>query len=371
MGNTWAIRRTSIALGASLLVSSGLLAQSARSLGGRNSIDAEAGRQIDVYVSSAGDDSAGKGTFASPYRTIGRALQEVPSVVSDHYVIHLAPGTYPEDVIIAGRSFRTTAFPNFSTASIQLTGDPASPDDYVIWGTEYAVVCSFANCILSGLSLQQASKVGFLQQGGIAVVHSCTFRDFTSGPSSVALLVDLGGLLQLRGNSSISEVEWGLVAKNGSMVLGLSEASGGDPLRTGLPASSNFSVTGVRSKCGIYLTVHARYEVSGATNISGTNVPRSVGVCVGDDSYYDSETTKVKDFLAGAAVSAWTFSKVEINHLSATNVGTGVDLAWQSSFDSLVADPTFSNVTTPYHLIGGSRATTPTQVLNATSQSLD
>ncbi|UYZ57474.1 right-handed parallel beta-helix repeat-containing protein [Hymenobacter latericus] len=51
----------------------------------------------DVYTSAPGSDATGTGTAAAPYRTIARALQELP----DGSTVRVDAGTYPEQVLLS------------------------------------------------------------------------------------------------------------------------------------------------------------------------------------------------------------------------------------------------------------------------------
>ena len=58
---------------------------------------------LTVYVSPTGNDSSGKGTAASPYATVTRALSAVPRAMHDKALtINIAAGTYADSVTISG-----------------------------------------------------------------------------------------------------------------------------------------------------------------------------------------------------------------------------------------------------------------------------
>lgn len=59
---------------------------------------------LTVYVNaSTGNDTAGTGTAASPYKTINKALNSIPSNIGNKVVgLNIAAGTYDEDLIISG-----------------------------------------------------------------------------------------------------------------------------------------------------------------------------------------------------------------------------------------------------------------------------
>lgn len=65
-------------------------------------IHASSYETLNIYVSTAGDDSAGDGSEDNPYLTIQTAVDQVPLVNSSEVFIWIADGVYLEDVIIRG-----------------------------------------------------------------------------------------------------------------------------------------------------------------------------------------------------------------------------------------------------------------------------
>lgn len=58
---------------------------------------------VTVYVAPNGNDTTGKGTFAAPYKTIQRAVDDIPKCLGGfHAVVDIAEGTYPERVTVSG-----------------------------------------------------------------------------------------------------------------------------------------------------------------------------------------------------------------------------------------------------------------------------
>ena len=58
---------------------------------------------VTLYVSTKGNDTTGKGTSASPYKTIQRAVDDIPKCLGGfHAAIDIAEGTYPERVTVSG-----------------------------------------------------------------------------------------------------------------------------------------------------------------------------------------------------------------------------------------------------------------------------
>jgi hypothetical protein len=58
-----------------------------------------------LYVDATnGSDTTGRGTQAMPYKTIQKAVNEIPPVTVGYATISIAAGTYPEDVNITQRN---------------------------------------------------------------------------------------------------------------------------------------------------------------------------------------------------------------------------------------------------------------------------
>lgn len=58
-----------------------------------------------VYVAPNGNDTTGKGTSAAPYKTIQRAVNDIPKCLGGfHALVDIAEGTYPERVTVSGFS---------------------------------------------------------------------------------------------------------------------------------------------------------------------------------------------------------------------------------------------------------------------------
>jgi len=318
------------------------------------------GGTVNLYVALSGNDTTGTGTVGNPYRTIGRALQDVPVFVSHHYIVNLAAGTYREQVNIAGRYFGTNLVGNFNKASVEIKGDPASPDSYVISGADegapttpirdHVVACTEANCIVNGVSLQYGKVYGLYVQHANAVAHSSTFRHFTT-TDACAVGVRQYGALELRGNNTISDASIGVFADAFGLVT--SHIMVTDLFTTGWPTNGTFTITGITGGAGLYIEETGSYNVAGATNITGTNVPGSYGIYAHEYAKVVATTASIASF--PTLIYGNASSEIYIDSAALSNASTGVRLLNDSLVDWFVSDPTFTSVTTPYDLAGGSR----------------
>ncbi len=324
------------------------------------------GAEVNLYANpSIGSDTSGNGTSGNPYRTIGRALQDIPAFVSQHYIINLAAGTYREEVVIANRYFAPNARTNLRSATVELKGDPAAPDNYIISGADdgapttpvrdYAILCSFSSCTLNGVSLQYAAKIGFWQQGGRSIIHQSTFRHITNS-GAIAVEMDAAAYSEPRGNITISDVYAGLRLASNSTFYGWWA------LPTGFPSSVNLTITGVTGGVGIDVLDRAYYLLVGTTSVSGTDVSGSIGVRSWTWGTYEPDFQLVSHF--DIAFKGWAQGEFDSYETTISYCNTGIQLSDQSRYVFISgAEPTFTNVAAPYDLAQNSWVTTATQTL--------
>lgn len=171
-----------------------------------------------LYVdATAGNDETGAGTAASPYKTIGKALQTIPRDINGlDAVISIAGGYYPEDVIIRG-----------FTAPIVLmnNGEPVTVSSFRVDGCH----CSLSNGIeIVTNAVVQIVNGGMLTGAGALHVDGAYVKlNYGSIVSldlitcdnspSFAIVVDGGSRLNaglLDGNGNVA----GLSAQGGSII---------------------------------------------------------------------------------------------------------------------------------------------------------
>ena len=158
-----------------------------------------------LHVSPTGNDNTGKGTQGAPYKTIARAIQDVPQIVNHTITISLAPGNYGSETISLGMSgkgalqivgsgnslanatnykFGYLRFFNFA-CSLNIYGisTTSSPD----WGGSL----QFENC--SHVFVQYCDcqagkdngKAGVYMDKGYCYVHTCNFHGCSSAVFAV------------------------------------------------------------------------------------------------------------------------------------------------------------------------------------------
>ncbi len=316
------------------------------------------GADVHFYVdASAGSDTSGNGSAGNPYQTIGRALQSIPVFVSQHYLIHLAPGTYHEQAEVTGRYFGSTEAGDFNRAAVEIKGDPASPDSYVISGAsagapttpirDYAVFCSHSNCILNGVSLQYVLRAGFFQMGGSSVVSNVTARhvDSTTGNwMNLGLWVRGPGVMGLSGTITIDDTESGILADQfGNIVNGFSPTY---PV-SNLPALSGLAISGVHpnGKGAVALeggTLEITAPVSVTCNETG------YGLMAWEHAFIALGTVTISDCVTGAYAN-WN-SYVVADTPTVSNASIGFEAHGNSMVGSSWQAPVLNSVTTPYKL---------------------
>lgn len=105
-------------------------------------IDYEAGSEVvtDIYVSKNGNNNSGDGSEASPYATIQYAIDSIPkNLCNRNMIIHIASGTYAEDVLVSG-FYGGTLRLEFATVTINMLS------------------CYESNIILAGTALTIAAS---------------------------------------------------------------------------------------------------------------------------------------------------------------------------------------------------------------------
>lgn len=74
-----------------------------------------------VYVSRAGSDTLGNGSSANPYATITHALNRVPKKLNGYNAtLHIASGTYNENIVVSGFAGGNVTFSGDSGASVTI-----------------------------------------------------------------------------------------------------------------------------------------------------------------------------------------------------------------------------------------------------------
>lgn len=327
---------------------------------------------VDIYVSTSGDDARGKGSPSSPYLTIARAMQDIPTVVAQHYIIHLAAGTYYEQVNATGHVFATNLAGSIAQASIEIDGDVGNPDAFVISGATpgaptvaarpYGVVGGQANLILKGVSAQFATVSALMVRGGVTVVYNTTYRHVRGTQNNnAAVWVRSNGFLDVRGNNTISDAEVGLFADSGAYVSSWS-SSANELFNTGFPVVGTTTISDIVSGQGMGALEGGYIDLVGTTNISCTNVPGSFGIWAWERGWVVLSNASITN--CPTAIFGQATSRVFIDTATLTSAMTGVELHNQSLMDWFVADPTLASVTTPYIVDTGSRVVSPTKVLS-------
>lgn len=318
------------------------------------------GADVNLYVSTTGNDSTGNGASGNPYLTIARALQDVPLFVSQHYIINLASGTYREQVNVSGRYFGTNTSTNLNQASIEIKGNPTAPASYVISGANASaptipvraagVVCSFANCILNGVSIQYSTTYGFHQSGGLSVINSSDFSNLTTA-NARGVWIDSQARSLWGGASTLTNDSYGIAVYDQSIV----STSDFNYLNPGFtPAAQAVTISGILANgTAVQVFDHSWVDFEGTINFSGA-ATGFAGLDVEAASYFGNETGTISGFSYCVFASGLSF--VEINSPTFTNCTTAVHGDEGAHFGSAFSNPVFTGVTTQYQLIQSSTA---------------
>jgi hypothetical protein len=185
--------------------------------GGGGEVPTEIGSAVDLYVNaSTGDDTTGDGTSGTPYATIGRAIEDIPTIVTARYTINVADGTYREQVDLVRFIFPAFTASSATDARIVLTGNTTTPANCVISGADsgtpttatrnFCVRASRCRVSVSGFSLEYAVVRG-LDAGGSSAVALGAMR---YANCTTAMLLGGYTAVTLTGNQTIADCGTGI-----------------------------------------------------------------------------------------------------------------------------------------------------------------
>lgn len=148
-----------------------------------------------------GSDETGDGRSAgTAYRTVARALADIPSLVDRPWLVRLAPGRYAETVRIHRfsmpgiLSYEQVIGPLDSVPLLAFEGDPLNPDSVVLEAPAGAPCLSLSGAAVfaAGFTCQARGSDGLVAAGGTLVLDDVRVRADTASRSGVSL--DRGGL---------------------------------------------------------------------------------------------------------------------------------------------------------------------------------
>lgn len=170
---------------------------------------------IDLYVNAAtGSDTTGDGTSGTPYGSIGRALEDIPTIVNRTYTVHVADGTYREQVNVD--RFVFLSYLDTGDALIALTGNTTTPGNCIISGADagapttpvrdFCIYTRRSRLTIQGFSLQYAAVRG-LQADTFAfiVLGKMTYANCADG-----FLIGLYTKALLIGNQTVTNAANGI-----------------------------------------------------------------------------------------------------------------------------------------------------------------
>ena len=218
---------------------------------------------VTLYVSTSGNDSTGNGTNSAPFKTIQRAINELPKDLNgNHAIIDIANGTYNErvtidgfsngrltigaddrTVIVRGVSVMSSVGVRLNISNITYSADHAGSLLYADYGSNVTIIkaCTFRGEGASVSAIAAARGSTITGAGVTVAVLSC---------ASPAVLASTGSKIALgtvEGNGNTSN---GLRAELGGVITYTSKnltATGGD-----LTASGGRIYSGAQSNIPTY-----------------------------------------------------------------------------------------------------------------------
>lgn len=162
--------------------------------------------ETDFYVDPAGSDSTGNGSIGNPWQHIQFAINQIPGIVCQLYVIHLkSAGTYPATdpvqsslgIHLDGRIFSGGGVGGYNSTApallswpwesawVEIVGNTAAPDTFIIsppgggtgacTGTSLISV-SNANLVIRGVSIRNGG-IGLIATGSNLELPGDTFQN--------------------------------------------------------------------------------------------------------------------------------------------------------------------------------------------------
>lgn len=164
-------------------------------------------RYVDAVT---GSDSADGLTPGTSYRSISRALADVPTLVDAPWTLHLAPGTYEETVRLhrfsmpAALSYEQVLGSLDSVPSIALRGDPADPAAVSLEAPAGQPCLSAAGAVVfvAGVTCRSSDLDGVLAAGSTLVLDEV--RVLAADSARAGISVDrsslfMGGTIRVEG----------------------------------------------------------------------------------------------------------------------------------------------------------------------------
>ncbi len=275
-----------------------------------------------IYVATTGNDTTGDGSSGTPYATVARAMQDLPTVLRYNQTIDVADGTYAEAIDFRG-------FVCIGEAYILITGNTGTPGNVVFTGTtngpglEWEVGTQNYGCFALGdvrgfiqgitINLTTAHFGAGIQQGASLIVDRCVIKASSPNGISNGVLVAHDGEIEFRGNVTIQNFENdGLQVFYGSRAYyktaGTLTITRPDSFGIGIHVfghssfiiytdSTNITIFGV--KIGWQLGLNALFQHRGATSTltaTNTNTPTpSAGIQCTDLSSWSTTNTVTLD----------------------------------------------------------------------------
>jgi len=103
---------------------------------------------MDIYVATTGNDETGDGSSGNPYATIQHAIDTLPDLIAHSVTIHVADGTYNEQVNISNKVGVTRS------ASLTLEGNTTTPANVVIDGGGTRDYCIYSSSVVCNFTIR-------------------------------------------------------------------------------------------------------------------------------------------------------------------------------------------------------------------------
>lgn len=162
-----------------------------------NSLYGGSGESVSIFVSSSiGNNTSGDGTAEKPYKTIQRAINDIPLTSTSEYIVEVEPGSYFEDVVVTNRTCPRLIVRGTNYATVNSHNGETGVFVRSIYMADCSGYCSAigitqTDAINTGITSSTGTKVGIMfTRCGYAVVNNCRNTQDTKNLGYAAVYYD-------------------------------------------------------------------------------------------------------------------------------------------------------------------------------------
>jgi hypothetical protein len=147
-------------------------------------------QNVTMYVDGTNGSDSGDGSAAKPFKTIGKAIAQIPQVVNHGYTINIAFGTYNETLNMSGL---------IGSGSITFNGDVNVSSNVTVSGDTVLVTCSVP-IFINGINFTSTNLPLVVARCMFVGLDKCNIVSVAAGSTATSFLETFGRIT----NSTIS-----------------------------------------------------------------------------------------------------------------------------------------------------------------------